>query len=116
VNDRRENMFGLIRRKPANWVSSSNFLLTRDLCLGATLPNNGGGGTMMEHLITQLQSHVHKVLDGGGPEAVNRNNSRNKLLPRQRIHFLLDPGSSFLELSQVLNSSSYLNIYSFITH
>jgi 3-methylcrotonyl-CoA carboxylase beta subunit len=108
-------MFGLIRRK-SNWVSSSNFLLTRDLCLGATLPNPNNGGGAMEHLITQLQSHVHKVLSGGGPEAVKRNNSRNKLLPRQRIHFLLDPGSSFLELSQVLNSSSYLNIYSFITH
>ncbi|WJX44406.1 methylcrotonoyl-CoA carboxylase [Trifolium repens] len=99
-------MFGLIRRK-SNWVSSSNFLLTRDLCLGASLPNNGGGGTMMEHLITQLQSHVHKVLDGGGPEAVKRNNSRNKLLPRQRIHFLLDPGSSFLELSQLAGHELY---------
>ncbi|MCI85710.1 methylcrotonoyl-CoA carboxylase beta chain mitochondrial-like, partial [Trifolium medium] len=56
----------------------------------------------MEHLITQLQSHVHKVLAGGGPESVKRNSSRNKLLPRQRIDLLLDPGSSFLELSQVL--------------
>ncbi|CAJ2650177.1 unnamed protein product [Trifolium pratense] len=86
-------MFGLIRRK-TNWVSSSNLLLRRELCLGA----NGGGA--MEHLINQLQSHVHKVLAGGGPESVKRNSSRNKLLPRQRIDLLLDPGSSFLELSQ----------------
>lgn len=56
----------------------------------------------MEHLITQLQSHVHNVLAGGGPQAVKRNSSRNKLLPRQRIDRILDPGSSFLELSQVL--------------
>ncbi|KAK2380599.1 methylcrotonoyl-CoA carboxylase beta chain, mitochondrial [Trifolium repens] len=99
-------MFGLIRRK-SNWVSSSNFLLTRDLCLGATLPNPNNGEGAMEHLITQLQSHVHKVLAGGGPEAVKRNISRNKLLPRQRIHLLLDPGSSFLELSQLAGHELY---------
>ena len=34
---------------------------------------------------------------------MKRNRSRNKLLPRERIDRLLDPGSSFLELSQVLS-------------
>lgn len=43
-----------------------------------------------------------KIMEGGGAEAVKRNRSRNKLLPRERIDRLLDPGSSFLELSQVL--------------
>lgn len=42
-----------------------------------------------------------KVLAGGGAEAVRRNKSRNKLLPRERIDRLVDPGASFLELSQV---------------
>lgn len=46
-----------------------------------------------------------KVLSGGGPEALKRNKIRNKLLPRERIDRLLDPGASFLELSQVLNFS-----------
>ena len=32
---------------------------------------------------------------------MKRTRSRNKLLPRERIDRLLDPGSSFLELSQV---------------
>lgn len=81
---------------------------------------------IMEGLIAQLHSHIEKVcflqcyycwmaceygfhcgiflvkvLEGGGVEAVKRNMSRNKLLPRQRIDRLIDPGSSFLELSQV---------------
>lgn len=43
-----------------------------------------------------------KVMEGGGAETVERNKSRNKLLPRDRINHILDPGSSFLELSQVL--------------
>ncbi|MQL82439.1 hypothetical protein Taro_014922, partial [Colocasia esculenta] len=42
-----------------------------------------------------------QVLGGGGIGAVQRNRSRNKLLPRERIDRLVDPGSSFLELSQV---------------
>lgn len=42
-------------------------------------------------------------MEGGGAEAVKRNRSRNKLLPRERIDCLIDPSSSFLELSQVLN-------------
>lgn len=87
-------MLKLIGRK-SSWIPS-NLVLRRELCLGA-----------MEHLITQLQSHVHKVLAGGGPEAVKRNNSRNKLLPRERIHRLLDPGSSFLELSQLAGHELY---------
>lgn len=44
---------------------------------------------------------VFQVLGGGGAEAVRRNRNRSKLLPRERIDRLLDPGSSFLELSQV---------------
>ncbi|XP_004505231.1 methylcrotonoyl-CoA carboxylase beta chain, mitochondrial isoform X1 [Cicer arietinum] len=94
-------MFGLIGKK-SSWVSSNLLLIRRGLCLG-TLPNGGA----MEHLITQLQSHVQNVLAGGGPQAVKRNNSRNKLLPRQRIDRLLDPGSSFLELSQLAGHELY---------
>lgn len=38
---------------------------------------------------------------GGGLKAVERHKRRNKYLPRERIDHLLDPGSPFLELSQV---------------
>ncbi|KAM7263646.1 hypothetical protein ACFE04_001329 [Oxalis oulophora] len=61
----------------------------------------------MEGLLSQLQTHITKVLSGGGPEAVKRNQARNKLLPRQRIAHLLDPSSSFLELSQLAGHELY---------
>ncbi|XP_008782227.2 methylcrotonoyl-CoA carboxylase beta chain, mitochondrial isoform X2 [Phoenix dactylifera] len=61
----------------------------------------------VQDLISQLHSHIHKVLDGGGPEAVRRNRSRNKLLPRERIDRIIDPGSSFLELSQLAGYNLY---------
>lgn len=35
---------------------------------------------------------------------MKRNRSRNKFLPRERVDRLLDPGASFLELSQVFIS------------
>lgn len=52
-------------------------------------------------------------MNGGGPEAVKRNRSRNKLLPRERIDRLIDPGSSFLELSQVIFDNRLKLIYLF---
>ncbi|KAK8659774.1 hypothetical protein V6N13_029968 [Hibiscus sabdariffa] len=61
----------------------------------------------MDRLLSQLQSHVNKVLAGGGEAAVKRNRSRNKLLPRERIDRLLDPGSSFLEFSQLAGHELY---------
>ncbi|OMO63220.1 Carboxyl transferase [Corchorus olitorius] len=61
----------------------------------------------MGRLLSELQSHINKVLAGGGEAAVKRNRSRNKLLPRERIDRLLDPGSSFLELSQLAGHELY---------
>ncbi|KAH6825973.1 3-methylcrotonyl-CoA carboxylase [Perilla frutescens var. hirtella] len=46
-------------------------------------------------------------MNGGGAQAVKRNRSRNKLLPRERIDRLIDPGSSFLELSQLAGHEIY---------
>lgn len=61
----------------------------------------------MEHLLFQLQAHILKVIGGGGAEALRRNKARNKLLPRERIDRLIDPGSSFLELSQLAGHELY---------
>ncbi|EPS61493.1 hypothetical protein M569_13303, partial [Genlisea aurea] len=61
----------------------------------------------MEGLLDQLQSRIRQVMAGGGDEAVKRNKSRNKLLPRERINRLIDPGSSFLELSQLAGYELY---------
>ncbi|CAO2163327.1 unnamed protein product, partial [Urochloa humidicola] len=58
-------------------------------------------------LLSDLRARVSQVLRGGGPEAVKRNAARGKLLPRDRIGRLLDPGASFLELSQLAGSDVY---------
>eukprot|EP00898_Chlorokybus_atmophyticus_P007853 jgi/Chlat1/8069/Chrsp73S00602 len=61
----------------------------------------------MGALVAQLRSAVSIVLLGGGSTAVERHRARNKMLPRERIDRLLDPGSPFLELSQLAGHNLY---------
>lgn len=61
----------------------------------------------MERLVSQLVSEVKQVCLGGGPKAISRHRARGKMLPRERIDSLLDPGSPFLELSQLAGKDLY---------
>ena len=58
-------------------------------------------------LLEELYGKVTRVCEGGGAKAVERHRSRDKLLPRERIAALLDPGSPFLELSQLAGFNLY---------
>ena len=51
--------------------------------------------------VDALHRLLAQVQQGGGTKAQERHTSRGKLLPRERIDRLLDPGSPFLELSQL---------------
>jgi acetyl-CoA carboxylase carboxyltransferase component len=53
---------------------------------------------MLEKLAALDDEHAKAVL-GGGEKYVARHHERGKLLPRERIELLVDPGSAFLELS-----------------
>lgn len=63
--------------------------------------------TYMMTLVDRLKSDVRRILEGGGPSAVARHRARGKMLPRERINHLLDPGSPFLELSQLAGKGMY---------
>jgi acyl-CoA carboxylase subunit beta len=49
--------------------------------------------------LADLESEHAKAVAGGGPKYAERHHARGKLLPRERIELLVDPGSAFLELS-----------------
>jgi 3-methylcrotonyl-CoA carboxylase beta subunit len=49
----------------------------------------------------RLHTDIQDVSSGGPPGARERHVARGKLLPRDRVRHLLDPGSPFLELSQL---------------
>jgi acetyl-CoA carboxylase carboxyltransferase component len=53
----------------------------------------------MEGLVSELRDRTAEVATGGGAEAIERHRSRGKLLARERIDRLIDPGSAFLELN-----------------
>ena len=55
----------------------------------------------MQAQVDDLRQLVGTIRQGGGPRAQERHLSRGKLLPRERLNALLDPGSPFLELSQL---------------
>ena len=50
-------------------------------------------------LIETLRERLDIVSNGGGEKYVARHRSRNKMLARERIERIIDPGTAFLELS-----------------
>ncbi|XP_049624743.1 methylcrotonoyl-CoA carboxylase beta chain, mitochondrial [Suncus etruscus] len=63
----------------------------------------------MRALVDQLHERAQNVRLGGGEKARARHVSRGKLLPRERVDSLLDPGSPFLEFSQFAGYQLYGN-------
>ena len=57
--------------------------------------------------VNDLNTVLKTIYQGGGEKACARHTSRGKLLPRERIQNLLDPGSPFLELSAL----AAMNVY-----
>ena len=61
----------------------------------------------MRALVDELRAKVATVEQGGGETARQRHVGRGKLLPRERLQLLLDPGAPFLELSQLAGDALY---------
>src|SRR5215472_3950341 len=53
----------------------------------------------MQQLVDELRERRTEAHAGGPEEARSRHSARGKLLPRERVEALLDPGTAFLELS-----------------
>src|SRR5699024_11992894 len=60
-----------------------------------------------EDLLADLRDRLGRAAQGGGEKARARHLERGKLLARQRIDVLLDPGSPFLELSPLAAEEMY---------
>ena len=61
----------------------------------------------MQRLVSDLQAQVERIKQGGGERYQQRHIARGKLLPRDRIDALIDPGSPFLEFSQLAAHNMY---------
>ncbi len=60
-------------------------------------------------LIGELRAKVATVKQGGPAKARERHAARGKLLPRERIRTLVDPGAPFLEIGQLAALDMYDN-------
>src|SRR6478609_8534996 len=58
-------------------------------------------------LAERLRADVARTALGGSEKSRERHTSRGKLLPRERIERLLDPGSPFLEIGQLAANGLY---------
>ncbi|MEI8028955.1 MAG: carboxyl transferase domain-containing protein [Comamonadaceae bacterium] len=61
----------------------------------------------MRVLVDDLNAQIAKAALGGGEAARVKHTARGKLLPRDRIQMLIDPGTPFLELSPLAAMSLY---------
>ena len=61
----------------------------------------------MQGLVADLREKMVRIREGGGEAARRRHLGRGKLLPRERVRALLDPGSPFLELSPLAAFGMY---------
>jgi 3-methylcrotonyl-CoA carboxylase beta subunit len=61
----------------------------------------------MRALVAELKTRQAKAALGGGEAARAKHVARGKLLPRERVEMLLDPGAPFLELSPLAAFGMY---------
>ncbi|MEE4209833.1 MAG: carboxyl transferase domain-containing protein, partial [Parvularcula sp.] len=61
----------------------------------------------MDELIAELSAKVDEAGQGGGAERNERHKKRGKMLARERINALLDPGADFLEVGQLAANGMY---------
>ncbi|HEX5388301.1 MAG TPA: carboxyl transferase domain-containing protein, partial [Burkholderiaceae bacterium] len=61
----------------------------------------------MRTLVDDLKQQVARVAAGGGEAARAKHTARGKLLPRDRVQMLLDPGTPFLELAPLAALGMY---------
>jgi 3-methylcrotonyl-CoA carboxylase beta subunit len=67
----------------------------------------GANAAVMRALVEELRARQTKSALGGGEAARAKHVARGKLLPRDRVEMLLDPGAPFLELSPLAAFGMY---------
>jgi len=61
----------------------------------------------MRVVVDDLKAQIEKATLGGGTAARAKHTGRGKLLPRDRVQLLLDPGTPFLEMSPLAAMNMY---------
>lgn len=58
-------------------------------------------------LVEKTDKHLQKIYEGGGKQAIAKQKERNKLTARERIDYLIDKGSDFIEIGAFAGFEMY---------
>ena len=120
----QSRMFPLLISHRASSISSIKSIKCRSRSSSSSSSSNSGRATdllsvdtnskafatnkaAMDSAVAELRRRTELVYEGGGARAVATHRARGKLLPRERIEALLDPGSPFLEFSTLAGDGLY---------
>ncbi len=78
-----------------------------DTQLNARSADFQANAAAMRAVVDDLKAQIEKATLGGGEAARAKHTARGKLLPRDRVQMLLDPGTPFLELSPLAAMGMY---------
>ena len=78
-----------------------------DSQLDTRSPEFAANAATLRAAVEDLKTQLARSALGGGNKAREKHTARGKLLPRERIRALLDPGSPFLELSPLAAHGMY---------
>ena len=70
-------------------------------------PEFQANAARLRQLVAELNAKLTRAALGGGDKARAKHTERGKLLPRERVRALLDPGSPFLEFSALAADGMY---------
>ncbi len=84
-------------------------MTTLETKLNARSADFQANAAAMQALVDDLAAQVAKAAAGGGEAARAKHTARGKLLPRDRVQMLLDPGTPFLEIAPLAAHAMYLN-------
>jgi 3-methylcrotonyl-CoA carboxylase beta subunit len=75
--------------------------------IDSTGPEFAKNAAAMRALVDELRARTAEAARGGSEESRKRHEGRGKLLPRERVERLLDPGAPFLEIGALAANAMY---------
>jgi 3-methylcrotonyl-CoA carboxylase beta subunit len=70
-------------------------------------PDFNSNHDLNKSALSQVQQRFEQIALGGGRKAIDKQHEKNKLTPRERIAYLIDPGSTFTEIGAFAGYEMY---------
>ncbi|MBP8115091.1 MAG: acyl-CoA carboxylase subunit beta [Chitinophagaceae bacterium] len=62
---------------------------------------------VLKQSLSEMRQRLEKIYEGGGKKAIEKQHQQNKLTPRERIDYLIDKESNFLEIGAFAGYDMY---------